>query len=145
MGQMGRTTGILVKGLPLLCLFWVIAGCSGLATRRPALQIAFSDFQIDEEAVETAVARVAVGKPASRQALPEAVKVLFSFLVQAPPDELVETKPHAEGCWRLDRIYLLDDCVAVQFAEGHYMETLFFVRNHAGWRLAARIRPADHW
>jgi len=109
-----------------------------------ALQITLSDIQVDEEAVEQAMARIAVSPAPSGEEVPETLKALFSFLVQTPSDKLVETRPHAGTRWHLDQIYLLDDCVAAQFAEGHYMETVFFVRNRRGWRIAGRIRPGDH-
>ena len=136
-----------MKGLLLLCLLWLMmgfAGCSGLGLRRPALQIESNNIHVDEGAVEQTMAHVAVTKTPWQKEVPEAFKVLFTFLGRTPPEKLVETKPHADARWQLDQIYLLDDCVAVQFAEGHYMETIFFVKNRAGWRLAGRIRPEDH-
>jgi len=133
-----------LKGLLVLCLVWLITGCGGMASRKPGLQVALNDMQVDEEAVEQAMARIAVSPALSLEDVSEALKILFSFLVQTPPDQLVETKSHAEARWQLDKIYLLDDCVAVQFAEGHYMETIFWVRNRTGWRTAGRIRPEDH-
>ena len=143
---MRRVKGISMKGWLLLCLIWLITGCSGMGSRKPGLQVALNDIQVDEEAVGQAMAmtRIAVSPLLSREDVSEALKILFSFLVQTPPDQLVETKPHAEARWQLDKIYLLDDCVAVQFAEGHYMETIFWVRNRTGWRMAGRIRPEDH-
>lgn len=141
---MKRVRGISMKGLLVLCLVWLITGCSGMGSRRPDLQLGLNDIQVDEEAVGQAMARIAVSPSLSRQDVSEALKILFSFLVQTPPDQLVETRPHAEARWQLDKIYLLDDCVAVQFAEGHYMETIFLVRNRTGWRTAGRIRPEDH-
>jgi len=143
-GKMGlkRATGL--TGLSLLSLFWLMAGCSGMAFRGPALQIELSDLEIDERAVEKAMAHIAATEPSLPEGLPGDVKILFTFLGHAAPDTLVETKPHANAHWCLDRIYLLDDCVAVQFAEGHYMETVFFVRTRTGWRTAARIQPKDH-
>ena len=133
-----------LKGLLVLCLVWLNTGCGGMASRKPGLQVALNDMQVDEEAVEQAMARIAVSPALSLEDVSEALKILFSFLVQTPPDQLVETKSHAEARWQLDKIYLLDDCVAVQFAEGHYMETIFWVRNRTGWRTAGRIRPEDH-
>ena len=141
---MKRVKGISIKGLLLLCLVWLITGCSGIASRKAGLQLGLDDIQVDEEAVGQAMTRIAVSPALSREDVSEALKILFSFLVQTPPDQLVETKPHAEARWQLDKIYLLDDCVAVQFAEGHYMETIFWVRNRTGWRMAGRIRPEDH-
>ncbi|MDY6989867.1 MAG: hypothetical protein SWQ30_17635 [Thermodesulfobacteriota bacterium] len=141
---MGRKRAMAVKGLSLLSLVWLMAGCSGMGLRAPALQIGLSEVEIDEKAVEKAMAYLEATEAPSPEALPEAVKILFSFLGQSAPDTLVESKPHADAHWRLDRIYLLGDCVAVQFAEGHYMETVFFVRTRAGWRTAARIQPEDH-
>ena len=141
---MNWVKGISMNGWLVLCLVWLITGCSGMGSRKPGLQVALNDIQVDEEAVGQAMTRIAVPPPLSREDVSEALKILFSFVVQTPPDELVETKPHAEARWQLDKIYLLDDCVAVQFAEGHYMETIFLVRNRTGWRTAGRIRPEDH-
>jgi len=141
---MKRGKGMPLKGLLVLCLVWLITGCRGMASRKASLQVAFNDIQVDEAAVGQAMTHIAVAPALSREDVSEALKILFSFLVQTPPDELVETKPHAQARWHLNQIYLLDDCVAVQFAEGHYMETVFFVRNREGWRIAGRIRPEDH-
>jgi len=141
---MERAKGIPMKGLFVLCLFWLTTGCGGIAFRKPALQIKSSDIQIDEKAVEQTMARIGVPTAPFREEVPEAFKILFSFLGQTPPDKLVDAKPHAEAHWKLDQIYLLDDCVAVQFVEGHYMETIFFVQNRTGWHIAGRIRPKDH-
>lgn len=115
-----------------------------MAAWSPGLQIKPNDIQIDEKAVEQTMAHIAVPKASFQEEVSEAFKILFTFLAHTPPNKLVETKPHAETHWDLDRIYLLDDCVAVQFVEGHYMETVFFVRNRMGWRIAGRIRPKDH-
>jgi hypothetical protein len=142
--QMNGAKGIPMKGLVLLGLLWLASGCSEAHFRKPALQITLSDIQVDEEAVEQAMARIAVSPAPSGDEVPETLKALFSFLVQTPSDKLVETRPHAGTRWHLDQIYLLDDCVAAQFSEGHYMETVFFVRNRRGWRIAGRIRPGDH-
>jgi hypothetical protein len=133
-----------MKGLLVLCLVWLSSGCGGMANTKPGLQIKLSDVQIDEKAVEQMTAHIAVPTAPSGEAVPEALKILLSFLAQTPPDKLVETKPHAESHWRLNKIYLLDNCVAVQFAQGHYMETVFFVKNRTGWFIAGRIRPKDH-
>jgi len=133
-----------MKGWLVLCLVWLITGCRGVTSGKPSLQVVLNDIPLDEEAVGQAMTRIAVPPAWSLEDVSEALEILFSFLVQTPPDELVETKPHAQARWHLDKIYLLDDCVAVQFAEGHYMETVFFVRNREGWRMAGRIRPEDH-
>ncbi|MDY6951898.1 MAG: hypothetical protein SWE60_10315 [Thermodesulfobacteriota bacterium] len=140
-GKMACKRARALKGWSLLSLVFLMAGCSGMAFRGPALEIGLRQVELDEKAVQKAMAVTEAPLP---EALPEAVRILFSFLGHADPDTLVKTKPHAHAHWRLDRIYLLGDCVAVQFAEGHFMETIFFVRTRAGWRAAARIQPKDH-
>jgi len=141
-GEKRQKRGFVLKALflGLVCL----SGCSGMAFRGDALQVGLSAVEIDKKALEKAVAHLAATQASSPEALPEAVKILFSFLGQTAPDAMVKTRPHADAHWRLDRIYLLDDCVAAQFTEGHYMETVFFVRTRGGWRVATRIRPQDH-
>jgi hypothetical protein len=142
--EMGTKRGIATKGMFLLGLGCFMAGCSGMTSRGDALQVGLSDLEIDKEAVRKVTARLATPQASSPEALPDTVKILFSFLGQIEPGAVVETKPHADAHWRLDRIYLLDDCVAAQYTEGHYMETVFFVRTRTGWRLVARIQPKDH-
>jgi len=133
-----------MRRLLLLCAFSLVIGCGGMINTKPGLQIKLSDIQIDEKAVEQMAAHLAVPVAPCREEIPDALKSLLSFLVQTPPDSLVESSPHAQSSWRLDQVYILDDCVAVQFAEGHYLETIFFVRNPKGWRISGRIRPEDH-
>jgi len=128
----------------LFFVFCLVNGCVGVANTKPGLQIKLSDIQIEEKAVEQMMDHIAVGAAPCLEEIPEALKSLLSFLAQTPPDSLVESGPHAQSSWRLDQIYLLDDCVAVQFAEGHFLETIFFVRNPKGWRISGRIRPEDH-
>lgn len=140
----GAAKGRPMRRLLLLCAFCLVTGCGGMANTKRALQIKLSDIQIDEKAVEQMTAHIAVPTALSGERVPESLKILFSFLAQTRPGRLVETKPHASGRWQLDQIYLFEDCVAVQFTEGHYLETIFFVRNRTGWRIAGRIRPEDY-
>jgi hypothetical protein len=79
-----------------------------------------------------------------QEVLTPAHQSLFTYLAQTPPADLVTTPVHSRGTWRLEKIFILDDCVAVQMSEGHYLETLFFVQYGGGWRLTSRIRPQDH-
>jgi hypothetical protein len=81
--------------------------------------------------------------PSERDLTP-AQQFLFTYLVQSNPANLVVTQPHSQGNWRIEKIFMLDDCVAVQMTEGHYLETLFYIQYSEGWRLKARIRPQDH-
>jgi hypothetical protein len=81
--------------------------------------------------------------PPERHLTP-AQQILFTYLAQSNPADLVVTSPHSQGDWRIEKVFLLDDCVAVQMTEGHYLETLFFVQYRDGWRLKSRIIPTDH-
>lgn len=133
-----------MKIVLLLFLIWVIAGCDALAPSKQIVQIKSSTVKIDDKAVERLLPQIASSPVPPTKKLSESLKILLTFLAQTPPARVVETKPHDQPKWRIGRIYLLDDCVAVQFTEGHYMETIFFVENRMGWRIAGRVRPSDH-
>ena len=133
-----------MKRALLLSLMWVVVGCAAIAPSKQSLQIRSDAVEIDDMAVERLLPKIAPSPVPSQKRLSEPLKTLLTFLAQTPPARAVKTKPHALSQWRIDRIYLLDDCVAVQFAEGHYMETIFFVKTPIGWRIAGRVVPSDH-
>ncbi len=53
--------------------------------------------------------------------LTPAHQFLFTYLAHSNPADLVVTKPHSQGSWRIEKIFMLDDCVAVQMTEVHYL------------------------
>ncbi|MBW1740903.1 MAG: hypothetical protein JRJ42_07185 [Deltaproteobacteria bacterium] len=132
------------KNILLSVVVWLIVGCAATTPRKPGLQISTDAVEIDEKAVDRLIGHIAMPPVPPQKKISKPLQTLLTFLALTPPAKLVETRAHAQAEWRLDKIFLLDDCVAVQFSEGHYMETVFFVRNRGGWRITSRIRPEDH-
>jgi len=108
------------------------------------MEIHFREILVDSSAVSLILPLVASSHQADDEHLSPAHQSLFTYLAQTDPALLVTTKPHSQGEWRIEKVFLLDDCVAVQMTEGHYLETLFFVQYRDGWRLKSRIVPSDH-
>jgi hypothetical protein len=120
------------------------ASCGREPARQESLEISFREVPAEAEAVSQIVPLVAVSHRVDHARLTPALESLFTYLAKTPVAQLVRTSPHAEGTWQIEKVFILDDCVAVQLSEGHYMETLLFAQHSTGWRLVARIRPEDH-
>jgi hypothetical protein len=108
------------------------------------MEVLFRDIVVDSTAVSVVLPLVATSHQPDGAHLSLGHQSLFTYLAQADPADLVTTKPHNQWEWRIEKVFLLDDCVAVQMTEGHYLETLFFVQHSEGWRLKSRIIPEDH-
>jgi hypothetical protein len=121
-----------------------ILSCGQEPARRETLEVPFRDVAVKAEAVSQIMPLVALSHEADQARLTPELQSLFTYLAETPAGQLVGTPPHAEGTWRIEKVFLLDDCVVVQFTEGHYLETLVFSQHSKGWRLVARIRPQDH-
>ena len=128
-------------GLLTICL---AVSCSTQTPEEETIKIHFRDTVVDPSAVAVVLPLVASSHPPDDAHLSPAHQALFTYLAQKDPTALVTTEPHSQGEWRIEKVFLLDDCVAVQMTEGHYLETLFFVQYRDGWRLKGRIIPADH-
>ena len=76
---MKRVKGIPLKGFLVLCLVWLITGCGGMASRKPGLQVALNDIQVDEETVGQAMTRIAVSPALSREDVSEALRSSSHF------------------------------------------------------------------
>jgi hypothetical protein len=126
-----------------LVVLFLLTACGG-RPEQETVEVRSADVKTDGAAVERVLPLVLPSHQPNLQDLPPPLQILFTYLDKTPPARLVRTEPHAEGSWRIEKIFLLDDCVAVQLTEGHYLETLFFVQYSQGWRLTARIRPQDH-
>ena len=128
-----------------LLLFIVLsASCGREPARQESLDIPFRDAPAEAAAVSRIVPLVAMSHQADQGRLTPALESLFTYLAKTPSAQLTRTAPHAQGVWQIEKVFILDDCVAVQLTEGHYLETLLFTKHSTGWRLVARIRPQDH-
>ncbi len=107
-------------------------------------EVRFQDMAVESDAVSKMLPLVSPSHVPPERHLTPAQQFLFTYLAHSNPADLVVTQPHSQGNWRIEKIFMLDDCVAVQMTEGHYLETLFFIQYSEGWRLKARIRPQDH-
>jgi hypothetical protein len=130
-----------VIGLLTICL---AVSCTNQTPEEETIKILFRDAVVDSNAVSAILPLVASSHKADDAHFSLAHQSLFTYLAQTDPAALVTTKPHSQGEWRIEKVFLLDDCVAVQMTEGHYLETLFFVQYTDGWRLKDRIIPEDH-
>jgi hypothetical protein len=127
-----------------MLLVLLSASCGREPARQESLEIPFRDVPAEAEAVSRVVPLVAVSHQADQARLTPALESLFTYLAKTPAAQLARTSPHAQGTWQIEKVFILDDCVAVQLSEGHYLETLLFTQHSKGWRLVARIRPQDH-
>jgi hypothetical protein len=130
----------------LLSLFvsLLLVSCGSQGPEEKRVEVRFSETGVESSAVSKILPLVSPSHHPERQDLSPAHQSLFTYLAKAEPVDLVTTAAHSQGIWRIEKIFILDDCVAVQMTEGHYLETLFFVQYSEGWRQSARIRPQDH-
>ena len=136
--------GLIRQTLLSLSVFCLIASCTTQGPEEESIEVHFREISVEPTAVSKILPLVAPSHQPDEPNLSPALQSLFTYLAQADPADLVTTKPHSQGKWRLEKVFLLDDCVAVQLTEGHYLETVFFVQHRKGWRLKARITPRDH-
>jgi hypothetical protein len=128
----------------VLLLVILAASCGREPPRQESLDIPLRDVPGEANAVSQMLPLVALSHQADQAHLTPALESLLTYLAKAPVNELTRTPSHAQGTWRIEKLFILDDCVAVQLTEGHYLETLIFSQHSNGWRLVARIRPQDH-
>lgn len=128
-------------GLLTICL---AVSCTTQTAEQETIEVLLRDTVVDPSAVSVVLPLVASSHQPDDAHLSPAHQSLFTYLGQKDPAALVVTEPHSQGEWRIEKVFLLDDCVAVQMTEGHYLETLFFVQYSNGWRLKSRIIPTDH-
>ncbi len=128
----------------LLLLIVLSGSCGREPARQESLEIPFREVPAEAEAISRVIPLVAVSHQADQARLTPALESLFTYLAKTPATQLARTPPHAQGTWQIEKVFILDECVAVQLSEGHYLETLLFTQHSSGWRLVARIRPEDH-
>ena len=133
-----------MKKLILVLTILLAVSCTTQPAEEETIEVRFRDIVADPRAVSVVLPLVASSHEPDEPHLSPAHQSLFTYLAQTDPAALVTTKPHNQGKWRIEKVFLLDDCVAVQMTEGHYLETLFFVQYRNGWRLKSRITPWDH-
>ena len=130
--------------LLLLLYLQVLVHCGTEGPEERTIEVRFREITVEPTAVSMIMPLVAPSHQPDLTNLSSAHQSLFTYLAQTDPVDLVSTKPHSQGRWRIEKIFLLDDSVAVQMTEGHYLETVFFIQYSKGWRLTTRIRPHDH-
>jgi hypothetical protein len=131
------------KLLPLLILCLMVS-CGREGPDEKVIEVSFAETGVESSAVLEILPLVFPSHLPEKKHLAPAHQSLFTYLAKTEPADLVTTDPHSQGKWRIEKIFILDDCVAVQMTEGHYLETLFFVQYTEGWRLKSRITPEDH-
>ena len=151
MAQMLRRFTILSAGMGgvtrtllsfLISLLMVSCGPQG--SEEKGAEVRFQDMAVESSAVSKMLPLIFPSHVPPERYLTPAQQFLFTYLAHSNPADLVVTRAHGQGDWRIEKIFMLDDCVAVQMTEGHYLETLFFVQYRDGWRLKGRIIPKDH-
>ncbi|MCG6945331.1 MAG: hypothetical protein LJE87_08275 [Deltaproteobacteria bacterium] len=135
----GVTRALLPFLIPLL-----MVSCGTQSSEEKGAEVRFREMTVESGAVSKILPLVSPSHVPPERHLTLAQQFLFTYLAQSNPADLVVTRPHSQGDWRIEKVFLLDDCVAVQMTEGHYLETLFFVQYRDGWRLKSRIIPEDH-
>jgi hypothetical protein len=129
--------------LPFLISLLMVS-CGTQSSEEKGEEVRFREMAVESTAVSKMLPLLSPSHVPPERHLTSAQQFLFTYLAQSNPADLVVTRPHSQGNWRIEKIFMLDDCVAVQMTEGHYLETLFFIQYSEGWRLKARIRPHDH-
>lgn len=133
-----------MRKLILVFTTLLAVSCTTQPAEEETIEVRFRDTVADPRAVAVVLPLVVSSHEPDEPDLSPAHQSLFTYLAQTDSASLVTTKPHSQGKWRIEKVFLLDDCVAVQMTEGHYLETLFFVQYRNGWRLKSRITPRDH-
>ena len=135
---------LLGRTLVSLLSLWLTFACGSQSPDQETIEIRFRDVAVEPGAVSEMLHLVSPGRQPDQESLSPAQQHLFTYLAKTHPADLARTAAHSQGEWRIEKIFVLDDCVAVQLSEGHYLETLFFAQHSKGWRLIARIQPQDH-
>ena len=135
--------GMTLALLPFL-IPWPMVSCGTQSSEEKGAEVQFREMAVESGAVSKMLPLISPSHLPPERHLTPAQQFLFTYLAHSNPSDLVVTRPHGQGNWRIEKIFMLDDCVAVQMTEGHHLETLFFVQYKDGWRLKSRIIPKDH-
>lgn len=134
----------IIQTLLSFLVFLLAVSCGTQSSEEKSAEVRFREMTVESGAVSKMLPLVFPSHVPPEKQLTPAEQFLFTYLARSNPADLVVTQPHSQGTWRIEKIFVLDDCVAVQMTEGHYLETLFFVQYRDGWRLKNRIIPKDH-
>ena len=135
---------VIIRALFAFLVFLFMVSCGTQSSEEEGAEVAFREMAVESSAVSRMLPLITPSHMPPERHLTPAQQFLFTYLARTDPVDLVVTRPHGQGSWRIEKIFMLDDCVAVQMTEGHYLETLFFVQYRDGWRLKGRIIPKDH-
>jgi hypothetical protein len=135
---------VIIRALFAFLVFLFMVSCGTQSSEEEGAEVAFREMAVESGAVSRILPLISPSHVPPERQLTPAQQFLFTYLAQSNPADLVVTQPHNQGTWRIEKIFMLDDCVAVQMTEGHYLETLFYVQYRDGWRLKSRIIPRDH-
>ena len=138
------TQGGMTRALLPFLIFLLMVSCGTQSSEEKGAEVRFREMAVESGAVSKMLPLLSPSHVPPERHLTPAQQFLFTYLARTDPADLVVTRPHGKGKWRIEKIFLLDDCVAVQMTEGHYLETLFYVQYRDGWRLKSRIIPRDH-
>ena len=136
--------GAMARALLPFLISLLVVSCSTQSSEEKSAEVRFREMAVESGAVSKMLLLISLSHVPPERHLTPAQQFLFTYLAQSNPADLVVTRPHSQGNWRIEKIFMLDDCVAVQMTEGHYLETLFYVQYRDGWRLKSRIIPRDH-
>ena len=136
--------GAMARALLPCLISLLVVSCSTQSSEEKSAEVRFREMAVESGAVSKMLLLISPSHVPPERHLTPAQQFLFTYLARTDPADLVVTRPPGKGNWRIEKIFLLDDCVAVQMTEGHYLETLFYVQYRDGWRLKSRIIPRDH-
>jgi hypothetical protein len=136
--------GVIIRALFAFLILLFMVSCGTQSSEEKGAEVAFREMAVESRAVLKMLPLISPSHVPPERHLTPAQQFLFTYLAKTDPADLVVTRPHGQGSWRIEKIFMLDDCVAVQMTEGHYLETLFYIQYSEGWRLKGRIIPKDH-
>ena len=136
--------GGMTRALLSFLILLLMVSCGTQSSEEKGAEVRFREMAVESGAVSKMLPLIFPSHVPPERNLTPAQQVLFTYLAQSNPADMVITQPHSQGNWRIEKIFMLDDCVAVQMTEGHYLETLFYIQYSEGWRLKGRIIPKDH-
>jgi hypothetical protein len=103
-----------MRKLILVFTTLLAVSCTTQPAEEETIEVRFRDTVADPRAVAVVLPLVVSSHEPDEPDLSPAHQSLFTYLAQTDSASLVTTKPHSQGKWRIEKVFLLDDCVAVQ-------------------------------